>query len=150
MKELLLSLKKKAIENKNILTIGRSHGIHAEPTTMGLKFAYAYAEFERCLNRMQSAKTEIAVCKISGPVGNYSSISPKVEEYVAKKLNLKPDTISTQIIPRDRHAFYFTTISIICELRGSFTSPSFTVMLIFCCCFRGGPLPLGSNSPRRL
>ena len=80
---------------------------------MGLKFAYAYAEFQRCLKRMQNVKKEVSICKISGPVGNYSSISPKVEEYVAKKLGLLPDTISTQIIPRDRHATYFTTISII-------------------------------------
>ena len=113
IKEILISLKSKAYQNKQLLTIGRSHGIHAEPTSMGLKFAYAYAEFERCLKRMYQAKKEVAVCKISGPVGNYSSISPLVEEYVATKLGLRPDTISTQIIPRDRHATYFTTISII-------------------------------------
>ncbi len=113
LKLLLSSLKKKALETKNITTIGRSHGIHAEPTTMGLKFAYAYAEFNRCLSRMLLAKKEISVCKISGPVGNYSSISPEVEEYLAKKLDLKPDTISTQIIPRDRHASFFSTIALV-------------------------------------
>ena len=80
---------------------------------MGLKFAYAYAEFSRNLTRLKNAKKEISVCKISGPVGTYSSVSPKVEEYVAKKLKLKPETISTQIIPRDRHAVFFSTLSIL-------------------------------------
>ena len=113
LKEVLLVLKKKAAKYKYLQCIGRSHGIHAEPMTMGLKFAYAYAEFDRNLYRLKNAKKEISVCKISGPVGTYSSVSPKVEEYVAKKLKLKPETVSTQIIPRDRHAnFFFDTFYI--------------------------------------
>ena len=86
LKVLLKSLKEKAFQNKNLITIGRSHGIHAEPTTLGLKFAFAYAEFKRNLSRLEKAKNEISVCKISGPVGTYSSISPKIEAYVSKKL----------------------------------------------------------------
>ncbi len=113
LKELLKSLKYKSIKYKSLITIGRSHGIHAEPTTMGLKFAYAYAEFKRNLKRLELAKKEISICKISGPVGTYSSVSPKVEEYVAKKLGLETEEVSTQIIPRDRHAAFFTTLSII-------------------------------------
>ncbi|MBF95781.1 MAG: Adenylosuccinate lyase [Alphaproteobacteria bacterium MarineAlpha9_Bin4] len=113
LKEVLLVLKKKAAKYKYLQCIGRSHGIHAEPMTMGLKFAYAYAEFDRNLYRLKNAKKEISVCKISGPVGTYSSVSPKVEEYVAKKLKLKPETVSTQIIPRDRHANFFSTLSIL-------------------------------------
>ncbi len=111
--DLLKELKKKAIKYKYLQCIGRSHGIHAEPTTIGLKFANTYAEFERNLQRLKYAKKEVSVCKISGPVGTYSSISPRVEEYVAKKLKLKTETISTQIIPRDRHALFFSTLSII-------------------------------------
>ena len=84
LKNLLESLKKKSVKYKNLIVIGRSHGIHAEPTTMGLKFAYAYAEFNRNLKRLQTAKKEVSICKISGPVGTYSSISPKIEDYVAK------------------------------------------------------------------
>ncbi|MBV69002.1 MAG: adenylosuccinate lyase [Pelagibacterales bacterium] len=111
--EILKVLENKAYKYKYLLCIGRSHGIHAEPMTMGLKFAYAYAEFSRNLKRLKNAKKEISVCKISGPVGTYSSVSPKVEEYVAKKLKLTPETISTQIIPRDRHAVLFSTLSIL-------------------------------------
>ena len=111
--EVLKVLENKAKNYKNLLCIGRSHGIHAEPMTMGLKFAYAYAEFSRNLSRLKRAKKEISVCKISGPVGTYSSISPKVEAYVAKKLKLLPETISTQIIPRDRHAVVFYYLSIL-------------------------------------
>ncbi len=113
LENVLKTLRKRAYESKNILCIGRSHGIHAEPTTFGLKLAYAYAEIKRSLVKMKLAKKEISVCKISGPVGNYSSISPEVEKHVAKKLNLKVEDISTQIIPRDRHAYYFTVLSII-------------------------------------
>ena len=113
LKLLLSNLKKKAFKYKDLVTIGRSHGIHAEPTTMGLKFAYAYAEFERALKKTLLAKKEISFCKISGPVGTYSSISPKIEEYVSKKLRLKPEVISTQIIPRDRHATFFLNLSIL-------------------------------------
>ncbi len=113
LKSLLITLKKKALDYKSLITIGRSHGIHAEPTTIGLKFAYAYAEFKRNLKRLEIAQKEISICKISGPVGTYSSISPSVEAYVAKKLGLKTEDVSTQIIPRDRHAAFFSAISIL-------------------------------------
>ena len=113
LKNLLITLKKKALDYKSLITIGRSHGIHAEPTTIGLKFAYAYAEFKRNLKRLEIAQKEISICKISGPVGTYSSISPSVEAYVAKKLGLKTEDVSTQIIPRDRHAAFFSALSIL-------------------------------------
>ena len=113
LKSLLITLKKKALDYKSLITIGRSHGIHAEPTTIGLKFAYAYAEFTRNLKRLTIAQKEISICKISGPVGTYSSISPSVEAYVAKKLGLKTEDVSTQIIPRDRHAAFFSALSIL-------------------------------------
>ena len=113
LEEVLVILKNKAKKYKYLLCIGRSHGIHAEPITMGLKFTYAYAEFSRNLDRLKNARKEISVCKISGPVGTYSSVSPKVEEYIAKKLKMKAETISTQIIPRDRHALFFSTLSIL-------------------------------------
>ena len=113
LKTLLITLKKKALDYKSLITIGRSHGIHAEPTTIGLKFAYAYAEFKRNLKRLEVAQKEISICKISGPVGTYSSISPSVEAYVAKKLGLKTEDVSTQIIPRDRHAAFFSALSIL-------------------------------------
>ena len=113
LKELLEILKRKAQKYKYLICIGRSHGIHAEPTTMGLKFAYAYAEFLRHYKRLKNVKKEISVCKISGPVGTYSSVSPEVEKYIAEKLKLRPETISTQIIPRDRHASFFSVLSIL-------------------------------------
>ena len=113
LKSLLITLKKKALDYKSLITIGRSHGIHAEPTTIGLKFAYAYAEFKRNLKRLEIAQKEISICKVSGPVGTYSSISPSVEAYVAKKLGLKTEDVSTQIIPRDRHAAFFSALSIL-------------------------------------
>ena len=113
LKNLLITLKKKALDYKSLITIGRSHGIHAEPTTIGLKFAYAYAEFKRNLKRLEIAQKEISICKISGPVGTYSSISPSIEAYVAKKLGLKTEDVSTQIIPRDRHAAFFSALSIL-------------------------------------
>ncbi len=113
LKRLLVALKKKALVNKSLISIGRSHGIHAEPTTIGLKFAFAYAEFKRNLKRLETAQKEIAICKISGPVGTYSSISPLVESYVAKKLDLRTEDVSTQIIPRDRHAAFFSALSIL-------------------------------------
>ena len=113
LNEILVILKNKSLKYKKLLCIGRSHGIHAEPMTIGLKFAYAYAEFARNLERLKKAKKEISICKISGPVGTYSSISPRVEQYIARKLKLKPETISTQIIPRDRHALFFSTLSIL-------------------------------------
>ena len=110
---LLKALKKRALSSKNMVCIGRSHGIHAEPTTMGLKFAYAYAEFKRCKERLTFATNGISTCKISGAVGTYANIDPKVEEYVAKKMKLNVETISTQISPRDRHAMYFSVLGVI-------------------------------------
>ena len=111
--DLLNSLKIRAKESKYMICIGRSHGIHAEPTTMGLKFAYAYAEFERSKKRLRAAINEISTCKISGAVGTFANIDPKVEEYVAKKMGLNVETVSTQISPRDRHAMFFSTLAII-------------------------------------
>jgi len=110
---LLIALKSRAMEHKMTVCMGRSHGIHAEPTTLGLKFASFYAEFARNLNRLHAAQAEIASCAISGAVGTYANISPKVESYVAEKLGLKSETISTQIIPRDRHAMYFSVLAVI-------------------------------------
>ena len=111
--KLLKALKKRALSSKNMICIGRSHGIHAEPTTMGLKFAYAYAEFRRCKERLTFATNGISTCKISGAVGTFANIDPKVEEYVAKKMKLNVETISTQISPRDRHAMYFSVLGVI-------------------------------------
>jgi adenylosuccinate lyase len=110
---LLKALKKRALSSKYMICIGRSHGIHAEPTTMGLKFAYAYAEFSRCKDRLAFACKDISTCKISGAVGTFANIDPKVEKYVAKKMKLQPETISTQISPRDRHAMYFSVLGVI-------------------------------------
>ena len=110
---LLKELLKKAEEYKYLPTIGRSHGIHAEPTTVGLKFAQAYAEFDRALKRMEIAEKEISICALSGSVGTFANIDPRIEKYVAKKLNLKIETISTQIIPRDRFAYFFTTLGVL-------------------------------------
>ena len=111
--QLLKSLKKIALKYKNTPCIGRSHGIHAEPTTFGVKMANFYAEFERNQVRFKKATEEISVCAISGAVGNYANIDPRVEQFVAKKLGMKAETISTQVIPRDRHAVYFSTLGII-------------------------------------
>ena len=111
--KLLQSLKKRAYEHKGSICIGRSHGIHAEPTTFGLKLASFYAEFERAYKRLQTAKDEISVCAISGAVGTFANISPNVEKYVAKKMGLSAETISTQVIPRDRHAAWFSCLSLI-------------------------------------
>ena len=111
--QLLAALKKRALEHKMTPTIGRSHGIHAEPTTFGLKLAYAYAEFARAKVRMIAARKEGATCAISGAVGTYASIDPCVEAYVAKKMGLAPEPVSTQIIARDRHAMYFSTLAVI-------------------------------------
>ena len=110
---LLAALKKRAQEHKNTLCMGRSHGIHAEPTTFGLKLAGHYAAFDRAKKRLKAARAEIATCKISGAVGNFATIDPAVEEYVAKKLGLTPEPHSTQIIPRDRHAMFFATLAVI-------------------------------------
>ena len=116
MKEIdaiLKVLKKKSFKYKKTLCIGRSHGIHAEPLTFGLKLASFYEEFKRNKKRLQNAIKEISTCAISGAVGTYANIDPKIEYYVAKKLNLKVEPISTQIIPRDRHAYYFSILGII-------------------------------------
>ncbi|MFV0320896.1 MAG: adenylosuccinate lyase [Alphaproteobacteria bacterium] len=113
MDALLEALKTRAYETKMMPTIGRSHGIHAEPTTMGLRFARFYAEFKRNKQRLIRAREEIATCAISGPVGTFSSIEPEVEALVAKSLGLKVEPISTQVIPRDRHAAYFATLGVI-------------------------------------
>lgn len=109
----LAALKKRAYEYKDTVCMGRSHGIHAEPVTMGLKFARFYAEFKRNRTRLDQARAEIATCAISGAVGTFANIDPRVEEYVAKKLGLKAEPVSTQIIPRDRHAAYFATLGVI-------------------------------------
>jgi adenylosuccinate lyase len=109
----LEALKTRAIEHKHTLTIGRSHGIHAEPTSFGLKLAGHYAEFARNRERLLQARKEIAVCAISGAVGTYAHVDPRVEAYVAAKLGLAAETISTQIIPRDRHAAFFCTLGVI-------------------------------------
>ncbi len=113
MDGLLAALKKRAFEHKETLCIGRSHGIHAEPTTFGLKMAQAYAEFSRCKARLKAARAEIATCAISGPVGTFASVDPRVEAHVAKALGLEIEPISTQVIPRDRHAMYFATLGVI-------------------------------------
>jgi adenylosuccinate lyase len=110
---LLAALKTRAFEHKNTLTIGRSHGIHAEPTTFGVKLAFAYAEFERARARLVAAKKEVATCAISGAVGTFANVDPRIEEYVAEKMGLVPEPVSTQIIPRDRHAMYFATLGVI-------------------------------------
>ena len=110
---LLAAIKKRAYEHKFTPTIGRSHGIHGEPVTFGLKLAQAYAEFERNRERLVAARKEIATCAISGAVGTFANIDPKVEEHVAAKLGLTVEPISTQVIPRDRHAQYFATLGVI-------------------------------------
>ncbi|MBA4353752.1 MAG: adenylosuccinate lyase [Novosphingobium sp.] len=110
---LLAAIKRRALEHKYTPTIGRSHGIHAEPTTFGKKLAEAYAEFTRCRARLVAARAEIATCAISGAVGTFANIDPSVEEYVAEKLGLEVEPVSTQVIPRDRHAMYFATLGVI-------------------------------------
>ncbi len=107
------ALKKRAEEHKYTPTIGRSHGIHAEPTTFGLKLAVAYAEFSRARQRLEAARKEVATCAISGAVGTFAQVDPRVETHVAKKLGLAVEPISTQVIPRDRHAMYFATLSVV-------------------------------------
>jgi adenylosuccinate lyase len=109
----MAALKKRAIEHKLTPTIGRSHGIHAEPTTFGLKLAGHYAEFARNLERLKAAKKEIATCAISGAVGTFAQIDPRVERYVADKLGLSVEPVSTQVIPRDRHAAFFAALGVV-------------------------------------
>jgi adenylosuccinate lyase len=113
MDALLAALKKRAMEHKMTATIGRSHGIHAEPTTFGLKLAQAYAEFDRCRDRLVAARKEIATCAISGAVGTFANIDPSVEEHVAEAMGLEVEPVSTQVIPRDRHAMFFATLGVI-------------------------------------
>jgi adenylosuccinate lyase len=110
---LLAAIKRRAFEHKLTPTIGRSHGIHAEPVTFGLKLAEAYAEFARCRSRLVNAREEIATCAISGAVGTFANIDPRVEEHVAAKMGLKPESVSTQVIPRDRHAMFFATLGVV-------------------------------------
>src|SRR6266568_3720828 len=107
------ALKKRAFEHKMTPTIGRSHGIHAEPTTFGLKLAYAYAEFARARERLLAAREEVSTCALSGAVGTFAQVDPRVEAHVAKAMGLKVEPVSTQIIPRDRHAMYFATLGVI-------------------------------------
>ncbi|WP_375616651.1 adenylosuccinate lyase [Bartonella sp. AP58NXGY] len=111
--QLLEALKRRAFEHKETITIGRSHGIHAEPTTFGIKFALAYAEFSRCRKRLLAAREEISTCAISGAVGTFANIDPRVEEHVAKALRMRAEPVSTQVIPRDRHAMFFATLGVI-------------------------------------
>jgi adenylosuccinate lyase len=110
---LLAALKRRAHEHKMTPTIGRSHGIHAEPTTFGLKLALAYAEFSRARARLVTAREEISTTAISGAVGTFANIDPRVEEHVAKKLGLRPEPVSTQVIPRDRHAAFFAALGVV-------------------------------------
>ncbi len=110
---LLAALKRRAFEHRMTPTVGRSHGIHAEPVTFGLKLAQAHAEFARCRARLVAARAEIATCAISGAVGTYANIDPRVEAHVAAKLGLTPEPISTQVIPRDRHAMFFATLGVV-------------------------------------
>ncbi|MBL4597472.1 MAG: adenylosuccinate lyase [Rhizobiaceae bacterium] len=111
--KLLAALKTRAMEHKDTITIGRSHAIHAEPTTFGLKLAQAYAEFGRCKKRLIAAREEIATCAISGAVGTFANIDPQVEEHVAEAMGLAVEPASTQVIPRDRHAMFFATLGVI-------------------------------------
>ncbi|MBK0398928.1 adenylosuccinate lyase [Limibaculum sp. M0105] len=113
MDALLAALKRRAFEHKDTVCIGRSHGIHAEPVTFGLKMAQAYAEMERNRDRLVAARTEVATCAISGAVGTFANIDPRVEEHVAKAMGLRPEPVSTQVIPRDRHAMFFATLGVI-------------------------------------
>jgi len=113
MDRVLAALKKRALEHKNTVCVGRSHGIHAEPTTFGLKLASFYAEFERGRQRLLTAREEIAVCAISGAVGTFANVDPSVETHVAEKMGLKVEPVSTQVIPRDRHAAFFGALGVI-------------------------------------
>ena len=110
---LMAALRRRAFEHKMTPTIGRSHGIHAEPTTFGVKLAYAYAEFFRAKERLICARTEVATCAISGAVGTFAQVDPRVEEHVASAMGLAVEPVSTQVIPRDRHAMYFATLGVV-------------------------------------
>jgi len=110
---LLAALKRRAFEHKYTPTVGRSHGVHAEPTTFGLKLAYAYAEFLRAKERLICARTEVATCAVSGAVGTFAHLDPRIEAHVAEAMRLAVEPVSTQIIPRDRHAMYFATLGVV-------------------------------------
>jgi adenylosuccinate lyase len=110
---LLVAIRTRAFEHKLTPTIGRSHGIHAEPVTFGLKLAQAYAEFDRARTRLVAARADIATCAISGAVGTFANVDPRVEDHVARKLGLTPEPVSTQVIPRDRHAIFFATLGVV-------------------------------------
>jgi adenylosuccinate lyase len=111
--KLLAALKRRAFEHKKTPTVGRSHGIHAEPTTFGVKLAIAYAEFSRARERLVAARKEVATCAISGAVGTFAQVDPRVEAHVAKAMGLAVETVSTQVIPRDRHAMFFATLGVV-------------------------------------
>jgi adenylosuccinate lyase len=111
--KLLAALKRRAFEYKDTVTVGRSHGIHAEPTTFGLKLATFYAEFARARRRLHAAREEVATAALSGAVGTFANVDPRVEEHVARAMGLRPEPISTQVIPRDRHAMYFATLAVV-------------------------------------
>jgi adenylosuccinate lyase len=113
IEKLLAAIKRRAFEHKMTPTIGRSHGIHAEPVTFGLKLAQAYAEFSRARGRLQAARQEVATCAISGAVGTFAQIDPRIEAHVAARMGLVPEPISTQVIPRDRHAMFFATLGVV-------------------------------------
>ena len=113
VEKLNAALERRAREFKLTPTIGRSHGIHAEPTTFGLKLAFAYAEFDRAKSRLEAARQEVATCAISGAVGTFAQVDPRVEAHVAKAMGLAVEPISTQVIPRDRHAMYFATLGVV-------------------------------------
>jgi len=110
---LLAALKRRALEHKLTVTIGRSHGVHAEPTTFGLKLAFAFAEFTRARTRLIAAREEVSTCAISGAVGTFANIDPRVEAHVAAKLGLKVEPVSTQVVPRDRHAAFFAALAVV-------------------------------------
>lgn len=122
LESVLASLKEKALAYKMTPCIGRSHGIHGEPITMGLKFLNHFAVFERHLERLKKVKDDISTCALSGPMGNFTNIDPRVESYVAEKLGLRPEPISTQVIPRDRHAAFFSTLGLIAASIESFVT----------------------------
>ncbi|HJN03990.1 MAG TPA: adenylosuccinate lyase, partial [Alphaproteobacteria bacterium] len=113
VERLQAALKDKAYEHQNTICVGRSHGIHAEPTTFGLKMAQAFAEFSRNRDRLMAARREIATCAISGAVGTFANIDPRVEAYVADKLGLEVEPVSSQVIPRDRHAAFFAALGVV-------------------------------------
>lgn len=110
---LLSALKDRAFQHKDTVTIGRSHGIHAEPTTFGIKLAQAYAEFQRCRQRLEMARADIATCAISGAVGTFANIDPAIETHVANAMGMTVEPVSTQVIPRDRHAMFFATLGVV-------------------------------------